>query len=109
MTNLEALRLQSTIIKSIPDDVLEFQLSSNDLTGSGTYEKDNLKSIELSFAGLLLFVATQPQSVKELDYQITNVSAGDLLAIRSGILRKYGIPDNMSPFRDNITNATNLW
>ncbi len=109
MTNLEALRESSAIFANIPDGKLYFQLARQNLAPAEDYNPENDKQIDLATAGLLLFVATQPQSVKELDYQITNVSASDLLAIRSGILSKYGIADEMNPDKDSIIDKTYLW
>lgn len=97
MTNLEALKAQSVILSSVPDNILEFQLEDQGLTANDTYVKDNRKAIDLAFASLILYVSSQATSLRELDWAITNVSMADLLKLRASLLNKWGISDGMSP------------
>ena len=97
MTYKEALQAQSEFISNVSDGVLDFHLSEFNLVGSDTYTTENRKEIDLAFAGLILFIATQPKSIRELDWQITNHDVSDLLKIRSGLLAKWGISDGSQP------------
>lgn len=97
MTIKEALQAQSEFISNISDGVLDFHLSEMELVGSEEYTPEDRRSIDLAFAGLILFVSMQPASIRELDWQITNQSVGDLLKIRKSLLAKWGISDGSQP------------
>ncbi len=61
-----------------------------------TNDKDQTKALDLSRAGLIDFLLTQPKSVKELDYQLTQQDAAALEALRRRLLWKWGIDEEPS-------------
>lgn len=97
MTNKEALQAQSSFIKNISDGILDFHLNEFNLVGSEVYTAESRKNLDQAFAGLILFISTQPKSIRELDWQITNQDVADLLKIRRALLAKWDIPDGEQP------------
>lgn len=72
--------------------------------------EESRKGIDLALAALIFVVALSPESVKELDYQLTQRSIDGLLKLRRGLLKRWGMPDEME--EDNaprITNISDLW
>lgn len=97
MTIKEALLAQASFLHQVPEGTLAFQLTEVDLDADADYNPvQDRKKLDLALAGLFLFVATQPVSIKELDWGITNISVADLLHLRRGLLKKWGIDDDMS-------------
>jgi hypothetical protein len=96
MTNREALLAQTAILKQVPTQAIEFQLANQGLVAEQEYDRNKFKELELALAGLILWVITMAKSESELDYSITRQDAGVLLALRRGILSKYGLPDELS-------------
>lgn len=97
MTIREALLAQASFLNQVPEETLAFQLTEVDLIPDANYNPvSDRRGLDLALAGLFLFIATQPVSIKELDWGITNISVADLLKLRSGLLRKWGINDDMN-------------
>lgn len=96
MTNLEALKAQSAIAGKVPVQVLTFQLFNKGLAADDDYKLEDARKLELAYADTLLYVSTQPASIKELDWGITNIDVSDLIKLRSGILSKWGVADEFS-------------
>src|SRR5690606_22131348 len=107
MTIREALLAQASFLNDVPESALEFQLTEVELTPNAEYSVADRKSLDLALAGLFLFIATQPASIKELDWGITNISVSDLVKLRRGLLKKWGIDDD---FNDQPEiKAVRLW
>lgn len=109
MTNREALSIK--IAQPVPSDTIDLNLFEQNLQPESEYDPTseiNRKGIDLALAGLILFVCFQPKSVKELDYQITQQEAKDLLAIRSGLLKKWDVEDEMDGVA-TITSISDRW
>lgn len=109
MTNRGALLSKINI--SLSPDSVETALLEQDITPDEDYnpkDKDNRRGIDLALASLILVISLSPKSVKELDYQITQHDIDQLLVLRKGILKRWGITDEM----DNsatITSVSDLW
>jgi hypothetical protein len=105
MTNLQAL--QAELNRPLPAMALELALLKAGLDASETYLiPDNIKPVEIALAGLVFSIALAPKSVKELDYQVTEHDMNDLLKLRSIILVRYGLPDELAPQEDTINGAS---
>lgn len=108
MTNLQAL--QAELNRSLPALTIELALLKVGLEGSAQYVvPDNIKPVEKALAGLIYTIALAPKSVKELDYQVTEHDMNDLLKLRSIILVRYGLPDELAPKVDNIITGASPW
>jgi len=107
MTNLQAL--QAKLNRSLPALTLELALLEAGLDASAEYVvADNIKPVEIALAGLILTIASAPKSVKELDYQVTEHEMEGLLKIRSIILKRYGLPDELAP-QENTVDGASPW
>lgn len=93
MTNKEAVK--ALIGFDIPDSVLEARAELLGIDLSANYDPTKSKVIARFSANLLFYVAQQPQSIREIDWAITNYSLKDLLALRSAILQEAGISDSI--------------
>lgn len=90
---------------NFPDGTLDVLLTENGLNPADVRtpsDKAQTKLMDLTRASLIDFLITQPKSVRELDYQITQQDADALLAIRRRILANHGVidEDGVSSFRD---------
>lgn len=105
MTNLQALRAE--LNRDMPEMMLELALLKVKLDSSATYVvPDSVQPVETALAGLILTIALAPKSVKELDYQVTEQELSELLKIRSIILKRYGLPDELAPQENTITGSS---
>jgi len=105
MTNLQAL--QAKLNRKLPEIALELALQENGLTTAAEYNAvTNIKPVEVSLAGLILAIAMSPKSVKELDYQVTQHDMDDLLKLRSIILIRYGLPDELAEKENTVTGRS---
>jgi uncharacterized protein DUF6706 len=104
MTNLQAL--QSIIGVNYPFDANMYSkaLIDQGLTEDGTYSIDNVKAIDLAFAGLIQTVLVSPD-IAEGGYKITQADRNTLEALRISILNKYGL----APSTGFVTDKSNLW
>lgn len=107
MTNLQAL--QAKLNRSLPALTLELALLEAGLEAGSDYAPvDNKKPVEIALAGLIYTIALAPKSVKELDYQVTEHDMDDMLKLRSIILKRYGLPDELAP-QENTVNGASPW
>jgi hypothetical protein len=107
MTNLKAL--QAELNRSLPAITLELALLKAGLEATAEYAvPDNIKPVEIALAGLICTIALAPKSVKELDYQVTEHDMEDMLKLRSIILIRYGLPDELAPV-ENTVNGASPW
>lgn len=109
MTNREALQAQIQL--RVPPVTLDLNLVKNGVEPDAEFKPDNtdnVRGIDLALAGLILFICLSPKSIKELDFMITNQEVKDLLAFRAGILKRYGVDDEMSQDAE-ITNISDRW
>lgn len=105
MTNLQAL--QGKINRPLPALTLELALLEANLDSTADYVvPDNVMPVEIAIAGLIYTIALAPKSVKELDYQVTEHDMNDLLKLRSIILIRYGLPDELAEKENTITGAS---
>ncbi|MBE8712541.1 DUF6706 family protein [Sphingobacterium hungaricum] len=111
MTNRKAL-LSKVNFPVKPDTVTTVLLEQN-INPEEEYTPQNeesRKGIDLALAALIFVVALSPESVKELDFQLTQRSIDGLLKLRRAILKKWGMPDEME--EDDtpiITSVSDLW
>ena len=105
MTNLKAL--QAKLNRNLPEIALELALQENGLVATAAYNAvTDIKPVEVSLAGLILAIAMSPKSVKELDYQVTQHDMDDLLKLRSIILIRYGLPDELAEKENTVTGRS---
>jgi hypothetical protein len=57
---------------------------------------------------LIYTIALAPKNVKELDYQVTDHDMDDMLKLRSVILKRYNLPDELAP-EENTVNGASPW
>lgn len=105
MTNLQAL--QAKLNRSLPALTLELALLEGGLDSATEYVvPDNVMPVEIAIAGLIYTIALAPKIVKELDYQVTEHDMNDLLKLRSIILIRYGLPDELAEKESTVTGAS---
>lgn len=104
MTNLEAFK---TILEgTFSDSQLELWLINNNLNPSDTYVKENARLLDMAKIDSILLLVSTEQSVRELDYQITNRSVEDLLALIGALYAKWGMKN---PLEKNKVRNANVW
>lgn len=70
-----------------------------------TENEEQTKAMDLTRADLIDFLITQPKTIRELDYQVTQQDADALLAIRQRILAKWGIVENFDSSFIDLSNT----
>ncbi len=93
MTNKEAVK--AFIGFNIPDEVIEAQAQLIGLDLTAEYDKKDRKKIVYFTANLLLYVAQTPQTIREIDWSITNRSVEEIMSIRKYLLASNGIKDTL--------------
>lgn len=93
MTNREAVK--GMIGFPIPDSVLDARAGLVGIDLNIEYNPRDSKIIARFSANLLLYVAQSPESIREIDWQITNRSVDDLMKLRKYILADNGIVDTL--------------
>lgn len=109
MTNKEALQAELSV--RVPLNTIEMNLRKQGVDPAAEYDPENdedQRGIDLALAGLILFICLSPKSIKELDFMITNQDVKDLLLLRSGLLKKHGVDDEMSQ-EPTIESISDLW
>lgn len=104
MTNLEGLK--GSILVSLPDSNFIASLAKVGLNPTDEYETKNAKLLDMAQIELIGSMFTMAQSVRELDYQITNASFDALKALRLILLGKWGLPD---PLLLNKVKGISVW
>ncbi len=100
--------LVSSMGYKFPDATVEMILEENGLNVNDErlpLDKDQTKALDLSRAGLIDFLLTQPKSVKELDYQMTQQDADALEVLRRRLLLRWGIDE--SPAGSSFIDISN--
>lgn len=104
MTNIEVL--QGSLIGSFTDVQLNAVLVKQGLDPSAEYKAENERKIDFATASLLFTLSTMAESVKELDYAITNRSSTDLLAMIKAIYAKWGV---RNPYANDKIKGSRPW
>lgn len=99
---------------SIPakQNTIDLILTENGLVPEDEYnpaDETARRNMDLSQAGLILWICTNPKSVKELDYQITQQDISDLLILRAGILKRWGVDYEFADEGPTIQIISDLW
>lgn len=110
MTNLEALQAQ--LQYPLKASAFQVALLNQSVTGSDQYSPENAenrKGVDLALADLILIMITAPKTISELDFSLGKEDADNLLALRSLISKKYGLPDGLEQQAPVIQDVTYLW
>lgn len=99
--------LVSKLGVKVPDSTVESVLIERELDGDVEFDVSKQKSVDLATADLLLFVITQPKSVRELDYLLTQQDADALLKLRKMLLAKWGEED--PDIEGSFQNLSDRW
>lgn len=104
MTNLEVLK--GSISGGFTNEQLSTYLVKVGLEPTSIYTTDNQKAIDLATIETIIFLMGTSQSVRELDYQITQRSFTDLMGLLNLLYMKWGI---QNPYlRNNVTGKA-IW
>ncbi len=110
MNNKEAL--QNEFGQKVPDGVLSTQLIKAGLNPDDEFDPttgENSKMMDLALAGLLFWICTSRKSIKELDFQVTQNDVDDWLKLRSILLKRWGVPDELNDEGPVIESMSDLW
>ena len=107
MTNKEALQAQFNF--PLKESAFDLALTNQGLAGEETYTLENKSKVDLALAELIFIAATSPASVRELDYQISQQTITELLKLRSLILARNNVPDELAYQGAIIQDATHFW
>lgn len=104
MTNLEVLK--GSISGGFTNEQLSTYLVKVGLEPTEIYTTDNQKQIDLATIETIIFLMGTSQSVRELDYQVTQRSFSDLIGLLNLLYMKWGI---QNPYlRNNVTGKA-IW
>lgn len=104
MTNLEVLR--GSVSGNFTDNQLSVLLVKVGLDPTEIYTVENQKKIDLATIETIIFLMGTSESVRELDYQITQRSFADLKGLLSLLYKKWGLKD---PTLNNKVTAPKVW
>lgn len=104
MTNLEVLK--GSVSGNFTDEQLSVLLVKVGLEPNEIYTSENQKAIDLATIETIIFLMGTSQSVRELDYQVTQRSYSDLLALINTLYAKWGLKN---PYLRNKVNAPKVW
>lgn len=104
MTNLEAFK--GILVGTFTDEQLKVYLINNGLDPNATYVKENAKALDFAKIDSLLLLVGVSQSVRELDYQVTERSIADLKDLIGIIYDKWGVKN---PLLKNKVKGVNRW
>ncbi|WP_312190210.1 DUF6706 family protein [Sphingobacterium sp.] len=110
MNNKEALQFEFG--QKVPDGVLSTQLIKAGLNPENDFDPttgENSKMMDLALAGLLFWICTNRKSIKELDFQVTQNDVDDWLKLRSILLKRWGVPDELDDEGPVIESVSDLW
>lgn len=109
MTNREALQAKiGQRVKAASIDLVLLENGLNPLEEYSPTIENNRKSLELAQAELLFLLCTSPDSVKELDFHLTQRDIDKLLKLRSILLKRWGVDDG-SGDGPRIESISDLW
>lgn len=108
LTNKEALL--GVINYPLPgfDFAVRKALEDAGLVAEHIYTPDSTEIVDLCAAKLILFILTAPASISNNGLALSTSKRNELTEIRSLILAKYGIVDDMKP-ESSITDGSDLW
>lgn len=104
MTNLEAFK--AILEGTFTDDQLKIWLINNSLNPDDTYVKKNARLLDMAKIDSILLLISTEQSVRELDYLVTNRSVADLLDLIGALYAKWGMKN---PLEKNKVRSANVW
>lgn len=110
MNNKEAL--QNEFGQRIPEGVLSVQLVKAGLNPENDFDPNvegNAKKMDLALAGLLFWICTNRKSIKELDFQVTQNDVSEWLKLRSILLKRWDVPDELADEGPTIESTSDLW
>lgn len=104
MTNLEVLK--GSVSGGFTDLQLNTYLVKVGLEPTDVYVTENQKKIDLATIETIIYLMGTSQSVRELDYQITQRSFADLMGLLNMLYLKWGIPN---PYLQNKVTGKAIW
>lgn len=104
MTNLEVLK--GNISGNFTDSQLTAMLVKVGLEPTDVYNSENEKKIDLARIETIVFLMGTSQSVRELDYQVTQRSFNELKGLLDILYAKWGIEN---PFLRNKVRGRSVW
>lgn len=104
MTNLEVLK--GSISASFTDEQLSALLVKVGLEPTENYTIENQKQIDLATIESIIILMGTSESVRELDYQVTQRSFNDLMGLLNVLYAKWGKPN---PYLRNKVTSKKVW
>lgn len=104
MTNLEAFK--EILIGTFTENQMRIFLINSGINPEDEYIKSNEKALKLAKIDSLMLLINATQSVRELDYQITERSASDLRDIIGMIYADLGMKN---PLEKNKIRGRKVW
>lgn len=104
MTNLEVLK--GSVSGNFTDEQLSVLLVKVGLEPNEIYTSENQKAIDLATIETIIFLMGTSQSVRELDYQVTQRSYSDLLGLINTLYAKWGLKN---PYLRNKVTSPKVW
>lgn len=104
MTNLEVLK--GSVSGGFTDVQLGTYLVKVGLEPTQEYTTENQKGIDLATIETIIYLMGTSESVRELDYQVTQRSFSDLLGLLNLLYKKWGLKN---PYLQNIVTSPNVW
>lgn len=104
MTNLEVLK--GSISASFTDEKLSALLVKVGLEPTGIYTIENQKQIDLATIESIIILMGTSESVRELDYQVTQRSFNDLMGLLNILYAKWGLKN---PYIANRVKGVSVW
>lgn len=104
MTNLEVLK--GSISGGFTDTQLSAWLVKVGLEPNDIYTSENQKEIDLATIESIIFLMSTSQSVRELDYQITQRSFADMKGLLNLLYIKWGLKN---PYLNNNVTGKSPW
>lgn len=104
MTNLEVLK--GSISASFTDNQLSVLLVKIGLEPTQIYTIENQKKIDLATIEAIIYLMSTSQSVRELDYQVTQRTFDELQGLINVLYAKWGLKN---PYLRNNVNGKPIW
>lgn len=104
MTNLEVLK--GSISASFTDEKLSALLVKVGLEPTEIYTIENQKQIDLATIESIIILMGTSESVRELDYQVTQRSFNDLMGLLNILYAKWGLKN---PYIANRVKGVSVW
>lgn len=94
LTNLAAMKAKLNY--PLPGDAFRLALQNAGLKPELAYSASSAMAVDVAIAELILTVALSPKLVSDLDYSISTQDLAGLLQLRSLILKRYNLPDELA-------------